>query len=164
MKLPSKQECKRILSACGTPEDAVRHSFAVAEYAVSLAKQLNAAGCALNESALYAAALLHDCRRAEPYHAKAAADYLSSLGYKEVADVVALHHDLDEPMVLDEAAVLYYADKRVKGDRLVPLKERYSASLAKCADETAKAAHKRRLTAALAVEKLIAEALGTTDF
>jgi len=164
MILPDSAACSRILSECGTPERVVRHCAAVAEYARSLVKRLNAAGCDLDLELLHAAALLHDCRRSQPNHAEAAAAYLAALGYGELAKLVAVYHDLKEPIRLDEAAILYYADKRVQQDRLVTLKERFAASLPNCAGEQAKAAHERRHRAALAVERLIEQALGTKDF
>lgn len=164
MNYPSAQECARILSECRTPEHVMRHCAAVAENARSIAKKLNAAGFSLNVGALYAAGYLHDCLRTEPNHASAAAELLASLGYAELAKLIAAHHDLPEPVSLDEAAILFYADKRVQKERIVTLTERFSASLSKCRTEEARKAMQARLDAALTVENLITAALGTTDF
>ncbi|MGI6151095.1 MAG: HD domain-containing protein [Christensenellales bacterium] len=164
MKLPDRQECDRIFWECSTPKKVVRHCVAVAEYARSIAKKLHAAGFAIDEAAVFFAGLLHDCKRAEPNHATAAADYLASKGYAELGKLVAAHHDLPEPVSLDEAAILYYADKRMREDQKVTLAERFAGSQEKCRTEEAKAAWRKRQDAALAVEKLIEAALGTRDF
>ncbi len=160
MKLPDKQECDRMLRECETPEGVVRHCRAVAEYARSIADRLKSAGVMIDENAVFAAALLHDCKKAESGHARAAGDFLVSKGYSGLAKIIAAHHDLPEPEKLDEAAVLYYADKRFKEDKKVTIAERFAGSLSKCKTEEAKAARQKRLRAALSVEKLIKDALG----
>lgn len=164
MKLPQERECELMLIECKTPETVILHCRAVAEYARFIAKKLNGAGFIIDENAVFAAGLLHDCKRTEPGHAKAAEEYLASKGYAEIAKIIAAHHDLPEPEKLDEAAVLYYADKRIKEDQKVTLEERFAGSLSKCKTEEAKAARQKRLSAALAVEKRIQDALGIKDF
>jgi len=136
----------------------------VAEYARFIAGKLNGAGVTIDENAVFAAALLHDCKKAESGHAKAAGDFLVSRGYADLAKIIAAHHDLPEPEKLDEAAILYYADKRFKEDKKVTIAERFEGSLSKCKTEEARAARQKRLGAALAVERLIENALGFKDF
>ena len=63
--------------------------------------------------------------------------------------------------MIDEAAVVYLADKLVQGDRTVTLKERFTASGEKCKTPEARVAHERRFRTARAlleqVEALCAE-------
>ena len=102
---------------------------------------------ALDLELLSAAALLHDVARAEPDHARVAAAYLRELGYGDAAYIVAQHHDHDGS-ILNEAGILYLADKCVLEDQVVPLAERFAASEGKCLTEEAKEAHARRYAAA----------------
>ncbi len=64
------------------------------------------------------------------HHANIAHEQLAKLGFPEVAELVRLHRSLnivDEPDSYDtpEKKILYYADKRVKHDEIVDLKERF---------------------------------------
>ena len=109
---------------------------------------------ALDMDLLSAAALLHDIARAEPDHAKTGAQYLRELGYEDAAYIVAQHHDHDGA-ILNEAAILYLADKCVMEDRVVPLAERFEKSEAKCLTDEARAAHERRQRSAEALQKRV---------
>ena len=105
-----------------------------------------------NRSLLSAAALLHDICRTEPNHAFAGAQKLRDLGYPEIADIVAVHHDWSgEPF--DESALLYLADKYMQGDQRVTLEERFERSRAKCHTEQALCAHDRRYRLALEAQQ-----------
>ena len=73
-----------------------------------------------------------ECRQQHKgiHHADIAYDQLTKLGFTEVAEVVRLHKSLnivDEPDSYNtlEKKILYYADKRVKHDEIVDLKERF---------------------------------------
>ena len=134
------QRADALLSAAAPGERIEAHCRAVAREAVRIAEALPVR---LDRELLESAALLHDAARAQPDHAAAAAAYLRDLGYDAAANVVALHHDHDGE-TLDEAAVLFLADKCVAEDRVVPLAERFAASEAKCLTEEAKEAHARR--------------------
>ena len=146
--------CIALLQAAGTPEHVIAHCRAVAEEALRLVDGLPAGQAALDRDLLFAAALLHDVARTEPDHAEAGAAWIRALGYPDVADVVAQHHDCTGA-VLDEASVLFLADKYIRGTQHVTLEERFSASAAKCETAEAKAAHARRFEAALNLEKQI---------
>ena len=114
--------------------------------------QVAAHGVRLNRSLLSAAALLHDICRTEPNHAFAGAQKLRDLGYPEIADIVAVHHDWSgEPF--DESALLYLADKYMQGDQRVTLEERFERSRAKCHTEQALCAHDRRYRLALEAQQ-----------
>lgn len=77
---------------------------------------------------LESAALLHDICRAQANHAAAGADFLRQYGLEQTADLVAVHMDwpTGQAVVLNEASLLYIADKLVSGDGKVSLLERFA--------------------------------------
>lgn len=150
----TEEVCTALLHAAGTPAQVIAHCHAVAEEALRLADRLPADEAAPDRGLLYAAALLHDVARTEPNHAETGAALVRALGYPEVAGVIAQHHDFDGDR-LDEAALLFLADKYVRGTERVSLEERFAASAERCADEEARAAHERRFQAAKRLEKQI---------
>ena len=82
------------------------------------------------------------------------AAWMRTLGYPKVAEVIAQHHDY-EGEELNEAALLYLADKYMQGDREVPLEERFAASRQRCTTEEALQAHNRRLETAKRIENML---------
>jgi putative nucleotidyltransferase with HDIG domain len=143
-----------LLHAAGTPEPVIAHCRAVAEKALRLADRAEEVGAAPDRQRLYAAALLHDIARTEPDHAAVGAAWLRTLGYTDVADIVARHHDW-EGDVLDDAALLFLADKYLQGDREVTLHERFALSRTRCLTPEALQAHGRRLEAAERIENTL---------
>ena len=150
----TEEVCLALLHAAGTPEHVVAHCRAVAEKAMQLADRAEAAGAAPNRRLLFAAALLHDFARTEPDHAALGAAWMRTLGYPEAAEVIAQHHDF-EGNELNEAALLYLADKYIQGDREVPLEERFAASRQRCTTEEALQAHNSRLETAKRIENML---------
>ncbi|MBN2306787.1 tRNA (adenosine(37)-N6)-threonylcarbamoyltransferase complex ATPase subunit type 1 TsaE [Candidatus Peregrinibacteria bacterium] len=64
------------------------------------------------------------------HHADIASDALADEGYEKTAELIRLHNSLSileepEPLKQLEAAILFYADKRVKHDETVSLAERF---------------------------------------
>ena len=150
------QLAERLLSAAA-PGDAVeRHCRAVALEALRLAQALP---LALDTDLLYGAALLHDAARREKNHAAVGAEWLRSLGYPEAAGIVAQHHDYYD-RAIDEAALLFLADKLICEDQRVRLDDRFSASLSRCTGVEALQAHSRRYEAAKSLQKQINELCG----
>ena len=135
---------EKLLTAADPGERVAAHSRAVAAEALRLAEALP---LPLDRALLCSAALLHDVARAEPRHAALGAAWLRELGFGEAAALVERHHDLDFQEI-DEAAILYLADKCVREDRRVSLEERFARSGERCQTEEAKAAHARRLETA----------------
>ena len=144
--------------AAAVPEKVAAHCRAVEREALRLVCSLAAAGVWLDEFAVSAGALLHDVARTEPQHAQRGAEYLTELGYPRVADIVRQHHGLDAPGELNEAAVVFLADKLVQGERFVGVEARFAASEARCLTPEAKAAHAEQLAQARQVEKLVRQA------
>lgn len=149
--------CRRMLAAA-VPEKVAAHCRAVEREALRLVCSLAAAGVWLDEFAVSAGALLHDVARTEPQHARRGAEYLTELGYPRVADIVRQHHGLDAPGELNEAAVVFLADKLVQGERFVGVEARFAASEARCLTPEAKTAHAAQLAQARQVEKLVRQA------
>ncbi len=130
---PSEEECMELLRKSNATEQAMLHSKEVSRIAVAISEYLNSNGRRINTGLVMAAGLLHDIARDKHDHAHKGAEKISGLGYKQIAGIIAQHMDIgsDAAEALDEAAIIYLADKMVKEDRLVPLEERLSDSTAK---------------------------------
>jgi hypothetical protein len=104
----------------------------VADRALVLAGELNAAEQDLDLTLVEAGALLHDIARLEKKHAAAGARLLAELGYPALAPIVAAHMDLSgvDPNEISEALVVYLADKQVWEDEPVTVEERFARRLA----------------------------------
>ena len=79
---------------------------------------------------------------------------LRTLGYPEEAGLIARHHD-PESDSLDDAALLYLADKFIQGDHEVTIDERFAASRQRCMTVEAIQAHERRYQAAKRIEEML---------
>ncbi len=130
--IPTPNECQAILDELTVPANIVCHGRQVAEVAEKLAVRLNNAGLHLSMALVKAAALLHDLAKGKPDHARAGARILDDLGFHGVCGDVASHMDYDfmENTTLNEAAIVYLADKLVQGDRVVSLAERFQRKFA----------------------------------
>jgi molybdenum cofactor cytidylyltransferase len=127
--IPSETECEHLLAhEFALPVRTVVHCRQVALIAKHLANELRNKGLDIDQDLVQAAALLHDCARREPHHARAGEKALRSLGFPEVAEVVGQHMDLAEPETDDitPAQLVYLADKLIAGDRRVSLEERFA--------------------------------------
>lgn len=160
--LPSPGECMALLADRRLDERIVRHCRAVAEVAQRISGGLSAAGVPIEVALVRAAALLHDAGKGQPDHAAAGARLLSDLGFGRVASVIRTHQDLcaggrDH---LDEAALVYLADKLVLGDRVVSLEERFEAAARKHTSPEARQALARRRHDATGVAGRIEAVLG----
>jgi putative nucleotidyltransferase with HDIG domain len=118
------------------------HCYLVCRVALYLTDELALAGVTLNRPLVVAAALLHDITKPRSFqtrenHAQTGGEYLSTLGFPEVGEIVRQHIVLDEYFVQGdpiEAEVVNYADKRVLHDHIVPLDERMGYILERYAD------------------------------
>jgi CTP:molybdopterin cytidylyltransferase MocA len=161
--IPTSKECDAIVARQAASDIVIRHGRLVAEVARQLADRLNQAGLKLDVGLVTAAGLLHDLAKGRPSHARHGAKIIKSLGYPQVAALVACHNDIAiaEDGALDEAAVVYLADKLVKKDRIVSVDERFRASREKyAADADALAAVARRLATAQSIVRQIEAKLG----
>jgi len=141
MRIPSKQECLRLIRSMNMLEHIVLHSFQVCRVATFLVDHLETGRNGLSRNLVQAAALLHDITKTRSFttrenHVLTGAAYIRGLGYPEVGRVIEQHVRLDDYAASDfptEAAVVNYSDKRVLHDRIVPLQKRMTYILEKYA-------------------------------
>lgn len=129
-QIPTNEECKAIFSKYKVADAVIRHGSAVANWAWSLSRQLNQCGYCLNEELVTAAGLLHDIAKGRRHHAEEGAAILAELGFSDVAKIVATHTDLqcDPKGSINEAMIVYLADKLIKNTQVVSLTERFAAA------------------------------------
>ncbi len=132
MATPSRKECFELLWHHNVPEEVMRHSLAVRRFALKLGERLKAEGKKVDLKLLEASCLLHDIGKAIENggsHEKIAHKILQKHGCDEVANAVLKHplycilDSKNKPNSLEEK-ILFYADKRVMGHKVVPLKRR----------------------------------------
>lgn len=112
----------------------------------------------LNRARIMKACLLHDLCRTVPQHAHVTGEVLRKEGYPMIAALVAGHHDADDTEAeaegpLTEAELLFYADKRVQEDRIVPVAARFQESRKKCRSPEARTHHAAMLAKTLRIEE-----------
>ncbi len=147
-----------LLRAAAPGERVEAHCRAVSAEALRIASALP---FKLDTELLASAALLHDVARQEKNHARQGAAWLRELGYDKAAALVEQHHDFGGDSV-NEAAVLFLADKCVREDERVTLEQRFAYSAARCMSPEAKAAHAERLKAARRLRDEINQICGKT--
>ena len=126
MNIPTKEQCLNILKENKTPSNVIEHSMTVCNFALDLADKLEKKGIKVNKELVIAASLLHDVERVKDSHVDAGVKLLKQLGFPEVAEVIKKHtlHGLGENNLTVEEKILFYADKRIKGHKIVSLNER----------------------------------------
>jgi molybdenum cofactor cytidylyltransferase len=147
--LPSPEECRVLTETIQcVPASIVAHSRAVAAVAYRLAQALNRVGVRVDGELVRTAALLHDIARSRKRdHAEAGARLLEAHGFTRLAPIVGAHMDIETSahQPVDEAQVVYLADKLVLGDQRVELAQRFAAPMRKYgADPAAAAAIEKR--------------------
>jgi molybdenum cofactor cytidylyltransferase len=163
--IPTQAECDVILAQLKVSEPIVNHGRVVADVSRKLALRLNQVGLSIDVNSVVAAGKLHDMAKGQPDHARVGGRMLKKYGYYKVAQIVASHTDilLKEERSPDEAAVVYLADKLVKGECIVSIEERFSGSLDKYTGNTeAVAAVIKRRLQAQKIEKNVEQLLGTS--
>ena len=119
---PSKDESIEILKKHNASDEIIEHGKHVAKVALYIAKLINEKGAEINTGLLEASCLLHDLVRFRPNHAELAKQLLLEMGYPDAAIVVGKHMDIDGPCnKINEALLLYLADKLCRRGQLVPL-------------------------------------------
>lgn len=165
--IPTYEECLALLYKHQVSDNILRHGQAVARIGRRLAEQLNSAGLHINIEQVIAGCLLHDLAKGKSNHPKRGERLVRRRGFSSLANIVASHMDLRlEPgQLLNEAAVVFLADKLVQGDKPVPLSERFRFSLEKFADQPdIQAAVVRRQQTAISIMDNITGLLGTNDW
>jgi len=136
-KVPSREECLRMLRDSGTLDNIIAHSVAVTDIAMELGRAMAARGEKVDLRLLEAGSLLHDIGKTEGLkgghesevsHGDIGAEMLNKMGYRRLAEIARAHmfSKIFEKGALDtwEKKLVYYADKRVNHDKRVRLSER----------------------------------------
>ena len=130
MSIPTKEKCLDILKENKTPSNVINHSLAVSSFALDLSDKLEKKGIKVNKELIIAASLLHDIERVKDGHVDAGVKLLNQLGFPEVAEVTSKHtlYQLDGiRLKTAEEKIVFYADKRTKGSKIVSLNERFES-------------------------------------
>jgi putative nucleotidyltransferase with HDIG domain len=130
--LPSGEECRVLMEQMQILSSPIAdHCRAVSRVAMQLAQALEATGATIDIELVRTAALLHDIARTRKNHAEAGARLLAGHGFARLAPIVSAHMDLDvnRDRPVDEAQVVYLADKLVDGDRCVDMGPRFSRQM-----------------------------------
>ena len=162
MHFPSENECLRLLQSAVVGENIVHHSAEVARIAVSISEHLNSRGGIINLGYVMAAGFLHDIAGDTIDHAQKGKEIVFELGYKAVADIIALHMDIPSHMIttINEAAIIYLADKMVDGSSIVSVEERFYNALRKYGEDSAiRETIRRRFENACEIKQTIETAL-----
>ena len=130
-KIPTKEECLKILKNNNVPDNIIAHTKTVCDFSMKVVDILEKKGIHVNKKLVAAAALLHDIKKLSPNdHVKEGYEFIKSLGYPEVANIIKKHglqHINDEsyePKTWEEK-IVFYADKRTNFDRIVSVDERF---------------------------------------
>lgn len=107
----------------------IKHVIAVSNVAKKVYDNLAKKGIKINKLLVIAGALLHDIGRGKEHHTDTGYKLVKSLGYPEVAMLVKRHSlaHIDQedyiPKTVEEK-IVFYADKRVIGNKVVSIEER----------------------------------------
>jgi putative nucleotidyltransferase with HDIG domain len=132
--LPSAEESRELMAQMQIlPSSIADHCRVVSKVAHHLAHALSAADAAIDNELVRTVALLHDIARTRKNHAEAGAHILTELGFDRLAPIVGTHMDLDvrQGQPLDEAQVVFLADKLVDGTRCVDMEQRFDRQMEK---------------------------------
>ena len=146
-----EEVCLALLRAAGADGALIAHCRAVSDQALRLCDAVNGQGYSLDRDLIGRAAFLHDLAKGRPQHPALGALWLTALGYPNEAALVRQHNEPEAPG-LHEAAIVFLADKTVKGDTHVTLEERFAATRERCRTPEAREAHSRRLAKALTLK------------
>lgn len=133
-KIPGEKECMELLKQYKVPKNIVEHSAKVKEVALKIARAMKDKGIRVDERLVVAASLLHDLDKSKTVgeninmHGKIASEELKKLGMRRVAEIVRKHvleAILNNELKTPEEKIVYYADKRVMGNKVVNLKQRF---------------------------------------
>jgi putative nucleotidyltransferase with HDIG domain len=137
VNIPDPAACAALMEQHGMLANIWAHSLMVARIARLLAERLQKiSGQPPDFQLCVSGALLHDiaktpCLSSGENHAKAGAELCRSLGFPEIAEIVAGHVVLPDfsperyaAGIFSPVEIVHYADKRVCHDQIVSLPER----------------------------------------
>lgn len=160
----SRDVCDWVYETLAVPANVQNHCAAVAQAVKALGGLLEGKVPGLDWERIYYAALLHDIKKGASRHDLAGAEILSQMGYEETAALIRCHMDMAPAHLagLNDASLLFYADKVTEGGTLCPLASRRERMQARSA---ANATYiQKRLDDAAVIEGQISQALGRPAF
>jgi len=164
LSVPLKTECAAMMAArFSENHPVVKHSRVVARVAQDIGKKLLRAGCTVNVDLIEACGYLHDIGKGEKKHARFGAQLLKKMGYPNIADIIETHMDLPfaDAGNITEKEVLYLADKRVYGEKILSLDRRLRSKLKHLSGRPeGKVAAAKRIRTAMKIEKAIERIVG----
>jgi len=145
-RLPTRREALSILVKAGCPPNVVEHCKTVSAFAVKVAKACQKKSLKVDVSLVEISSLLHDIGRSKTHsvdHALVGGEIARSMGLpNSVVSIVERHAGggipKEEAKKLDwpakdylpktlEEKIVCYADKRVEGQRIVPIEQTLKA-------------------------------------
>ena len=129
-QIPDAEECAVILhDICQVSDRVRRHCQKVASVALYIGQTIAGKGQPVDLALLEAASLLHDIAKGQPDHDLVGARMLKEMGFGQIGEIVSSHTNFPSNSSLSlEAKIVYLADKYVREDQLVPLRERFYSS------------------------------------
>jgi len=132
MKIPTLEECFRLIHEMDMMDHIIDHSIMVSNVALCLSRVLKKKFPEINIKLVTSAALLHDITKTRSFttgeiHSETGGALLENLGYPEIGDIIRQHVILDiytSDTPVSEPEIVNYADKRVLHDQVVFLKKR----------------------------------------
>ena len=130
--IPTIKTCLSLMDTYKMLENIRVHSFIVAGIAHLIAKKLKGTGIQISVEKAVTGALMHDIGKTHAInlggnHSEIGRRICLDNGLDEIADIVGEHVRLRKYHLnwdYSEKEIVYYADKRVKHDRIVSLEER----------------------------------------
>jgi molybdenum cofactor cytidylyltransferase len=162
--IPTAAECDVILKhVVPVTEDIALHCREVEQTARRICMALQKTGATLDLDLVSAGALLHDIAKGQKNHADAGAAMVLKMGFPRVAQIVSRHVDLnfDPHGKINEAEIVYMADKLTINDNAASLEKRFENALKRFGhDSDARAAVLRRQNITMALKKKLEQQLG----
>ncbi|MEK6941930.1 MAG: Rpp14/Pop5 family protein [archaeon] len=131
-KFPSREECIAWLKELKMPENILAHVMQVNRIAVFIAKKLKQKGVAVDVDLVDRASILHDIDKhltiETGRHGFVGKELLEKKGYPKLAEFCVTHlltFVLEHEFPSLEHKIVFYADKRANGDKIVSLNERF---------------------------------------
>ena len=134
LRNPTLQQCVNWWDEWDLPENIRRHVKTVAKAAYDLAILLRREGIPVDPILTHRGGLMHDIDKIETLnqvmgHGEMGGDFFDEQGYPELAEIVRGHimHTILDANAEDrgwETNLVYFCDKLVEGDRLVPFNYR----------------------------------------
>ena len=146
--------CLRLRHAVSLPRHVQAHSDAVTELACCLCNMLESNGYIFDQKLVRSGALLHDIARLQRNHTKTGGELFLQLGYPEISQIISQHHGLLETR-LNEAAIVFLADKLIQETQRVTIEKRFADSMSKCKSPEACKAHEQQLEQARKLQDMI---------